>query len=79
MRYEDWLNQTNPKLKGIGLIKQGDLIELRNRVCERAGTNVHILINAKSRGSIGRDLITRLEAATKKEKLKILYSDHFED
>lgn len=75
----EWMEKTHPNRKGLSRAQKAELVKLRTRVCNKAKTNIHILINAKCRGSIGKDLITRLSKATAKEDLKILVESHFPD
>lgn len=71
-----WLIETNPKAKNVDRKTSAELIKLRTRVCLKAKTTPHILINAKARGAIGIDLITRMVKATAKEDLKITFAAH---
>jgi hypothetical protein len=72
-----WLEKTSPNKKGNSREERSRLAAFRKERCEQAGTNIHILINAKCRGAIGRDLVERMAAATKKDKIKILVKSHF--
>ena len=72
-----WLDKTNPGKKGIDRIKKAELVKLRTKACERAGTKIRTLINVNCRGSFGRDLVERMSRATANDKIKILVEDHF--
>jgi hypothetical protein len=71
----EWLEATHPGRKGLSRPQKAVLVTLRNKVCRRAGTSINILVNAKCRGSIGRNLVERLEKATKDESFKIKLAD----
>jgi hypothetical protein len=76
MHVFEWLIATNPKAKNVNREESAKLIKLRTRVCLKAKTTPHILINAKARDAIGIDLISRMIKATRNEELKITLTAH---
>lgn len=74
MNFNDWMDATNAKAKGISLTESKRRSETRMRVIKKAGTTSGTLRVAKCRGKIGDELLQRLVAATADEDLKITES-----
>lgn len=69
-KFIEWFYATSPVDKNITKKERDRRRGLRSRVYAEAGTTANTIRVAVCRGSIGKDLIGRLEAAINKEKVK---------